>query len=452
MRQIIGLDFTGILYKSPESLYFPGMDASHIELVASTLFGLAILHTFSVKRFQHWAHQCKDGSVGENLFHLLGEVEVVFGLWAGLLIVYMAFTEGGEYAIHFLDGTNFTEPAFVFVIMTIAATRPVIDLATFVIAAVARLLPMDKNMAFYWSALVIGPLLGSFITEPAAMTVTALILKDRIFDKGTSRNFMYLTLGVLFVNISIGGVLTNFAAPPVLMVASTWNWDIAFMFMHFGWKAAIAVVINASIATVYGIKVFQYLKSIDTEVKSENAFSPFAMIAIHVAFLAFVVMTSHHPIVFLGGFLFFMGVVAVTNEYQDELKLKESLLVGFFLGGLVVMGSLQSWWLKPLLASLGTTPLYLGATALTAFTDNAALTFLGAQVPGISDAMKYALVAGAVTGGGLTVIANAPNPAGFSILRNSFGEEGISPLGLAAGAAIPTLVALACLWLLPYSL
>ena len=107
---------------------------------------------------------------------------------------------------------------------------------------------------------------------------------------------------------------------------------------------------------------------------------------------------------------------------------------------------------QPLLESMGTGALYVGCAALTAITDNAALTYLGAQVQGLSAAMKYSLVAGAVVGGGLTVIANAPNPAGFSILRSSFGEEGISPIGLLAGAAIPTLVALAAFWFLPMSL
>jgi Na+/H+ antiporter NhaD/arsenite permease-like protein len=93
--------------------------------------------------------------------------------------------------------------------------------------------------------------------------------------------------------------------------------------------------------------------------------------------------------------------------------------------------------------------LYFGATALTAITDNAALTYLGSLVEGISDELKYALVAGAVTGGGLTVIANAPNPAGAGILQSAkaFGGTGISPLGLFLGAVPPTLVAVAFFWL-----
>jgi Na+/H+ antiporter NhaD/arsenite permease-like protein len=115
---------------------------------------------------------------------------------------------------------------------------------------------------------------------------------------------------------------------------------------------------------------------------------------------------------------------------------------------LVVLGSLQQWWLQPLLSDLDSTTLFLGAIGLTAITDNAALTYLGSLVSGISDSAKYALVAGAVTGGGLTVIANAPNPAGFAILKEYFDEKSISPLHLFLAALLPTIIAAACFWLL----
>ena len=90
----------------------------------------------------------------------------------------------------------------------------------------------------------------------------------------------------------------------------------------------------------------------------------------------------------------------------------------------------------------------MGSTALTGIIDNAALTYLGSQVSGLGESIKYSLVAGAVTGGGLTIIANAPNPAGFSILKEFFGKEGISPFMLLVAALIPTLIAGLCFWTL----
>ena len=74
--------------------------------------------------------------------------------------------------------------------------------------------------------MTIAPILGSFITEPAAMTIGALLLAKKIYKHKPKATFAYATLGLLFVNVSVGGTLTHFAAPPVLMVASTWSWDM----------------------------------------------------------------------------------------------------------------------------------------------------------------------------------------------------------------------------------
>jgi hypothetical protein len=196
------------------------MNSSATEVLATVLFGLAVLHSFCVKRFAHWAHRFPAGSVREHLLHFLAETEVVFGLWAGVLFVGVAAFHGSfERAVNYIEGLNFREPQFVFVIMVVAATRPVVKLAEAMIALAARVIPGRESAAFYVAALVFGPLLGSFITEPAAMTLVALLLKRRYFDHGISRSLAYATLGVLFVNVSIGGTLTHFAAPPVLMVA-----------------------------------------------------------------------------------------------------------------------------------------------------------------------------------------------------------------------------------------
>ena len=69
--------------------------------------------------------------------------------------------------------------------------------------------------------------------------------------------------------------------------------------------------------------------------------------------------------------------------------------------------------------------------------------------PGFAPSLKYAVVAGAVAGGGLTVIANAPNPAGQSILAPAFGEDGISPGGLLMAAIVPTIIMAMAFMLLP---
>lgn len=422
------------------------MSPTSLQLGATILFATAILHTFLVKQFQSLAKRYPEGSIGENTFHLLGEVEVVFGLWSGILFLFMTLDGGLSSAIEYLETRNFTEPAFVFVILTICSTKPVLDLASVSMKGLSKLIPLPAALSFYWVLLAVGPLLGSLITEPAIMTVLALLLLRNFYSRGLSKKLQYSTIGLLFVNVSIGGTLTPFAAPPVLMVAGKWGWDLSHMLTFFGWKAAIATVVSTTLVAWQNRKELSKLDL--SEVGQSSSGSPWLLSLLHVIFLGVVVLSAHHMVLFAGIFLFFLGLHAVTQEYQEPLKLREGLLVSFFLGGLVVLGGLQNWWLEPVLSSLSEFTLYLGATALTAVTDNAALTYLGSQVPTLSDASKYALVAGSVVGGGLTVIANAPNPAGYGILNASFGSEGISPLKLFQAASIPTLIAGLSFWLL----
>lgn len=417
------------------------------DIAAVVCLGLAVIHTFTVKRLQHLAAAYPDGTVRHNVLRLLGEVEIVFGFWAMMFLLSISALSGFAEAIDYLETRNFTGPAFVFVVLTVCSSRPILMVMSRMLEFIAAVIPVGKPLAFYITTLVVGPLLGSLITEPAAMTVTAVLLLERFYANGISPKLMYATIGLLFVNVSIGGVLTPFAAPPVLMVASRWNWGLGFMLTHFGWKGALACIVS-TLLIAYRFRRELSAVTWDSAGGRTKSRDPFWISAVHLVFLGLIVATAHHLIVFLGLFLFFLGLVSVTKRYHDELKLREGLLVGFFLGGLVVLGGRQNWWLEPILVKLSARSLYMGAMTLTAFTDNAALTFLGAQVGTLTAASKYFLVAGAVVGGGLTVIANAPNPAGYGILNRSFGDEGISPLLLFTHALVPTAVAACCFWFL----
>ena len=407
------------------------------EILAATIFAIAVIHTFSTRFFAHLAHLQPRHA---GLWHLLGEVEVVFGFWAFVLIASLFWLSGQDAAVSYLEGRNFTEPMFVFVVMVIAASRPIVTTVINAVRLLAALIPVRKVLAVYFLCLAIVPLLGSFITEPAAMTLAALMLRDRYFSRGLSNRLKYATLGMLFVNVSIGGTLTHFAAPPVLMVAAKWQWDTPFMITHFGWKAAVAVFVNAVVLTWLFRR--ELITKGNTDEHTGRAPMPLAMAGIHLAFLFGVVLFAHHPVVFMGLFLFFLGFTEAYKAHQDRLILREGLLVAFFLAGLVVLGGMQQWWLQHALVGVEPTVLYFLATGLTAVTDNAALTYLASLVEGVSPEFKYAIVAGAVTGGGLTFIANAPNPAGVAILKSSFDDESISPMGLFLAALPPTCVAI----------
>lgn len=400
---------------------------SHTEVVASILFAIAIIHTFSVPVFARLANK---GGPHAGLWHLLSEVEAVFGVWACALFVWMGLTLGLKGAVEYLDTRNFTEPAFVFVIMVVAASRPIIEQVRLLVDGVSRLLPVARELSRFF----------------VIMTLAALLLRQAYFRRPGQDGFKYLT-----VSVSIGGVLTAYAAPPVLMVAHTFGCDTAFMATQFGWRAVIAVLINGLVLTLI-CRPFLLNGSIGVpeDEGERRPPAPPVVMAVHVLFLLGVVLASHHMQIFMALLVLFIGYAQAYKRHQSPLLLREGLMVGFFLAGLVVLGGLQQWWLQDLLGGLSPYVPYLGATVLTAVTDNAALTYLGSLVEGTGELWRYMLVAGAVTGGGLTVIANAPNPAGFSILKGCFGDGSISPLKLLGAAAAPTLIA-AVMFLLPNS-
>jgi hypothetical protein len=415
-----------------------------VELAGATIFALALIHTFLARQFEVLSHRLPRHA---GLFHFLGEVEVVFGFWALILLLVMAGLLGPQQAIAYADSRAFTEPMFVFTVMVIAASRPVLDMVTSVVLHIARALPVNTRGAMLWLSLTLIPLLGSFITEPAAMTLAALILRNRLFAMPIREHWKYLALAVLFVNVSVGGTLTAYAAPPVLMIAAAWGWDSTFMAAQFGWKAAIAVLVNAT-GLLIAMRGALREQAEDRESTESRDVVPSGIVLVHFGFLVAVVLFAHHPVVFIGLFLFFLGFTQAYEEYQSPLMLRESLLVAFFLGGLVVLGGLQRWWLQPVVASMSSYALYASALGLTAILDNAAITYLGSQISGLPHSAKYMLVAGAVAGGGLTVIANAPNPAGLAVVRKGFRDGSVGARALLAAGIIPTCVASAAFLLL----
>ncbi len=525
-------------------------------LAATIIFLLAIMHTMITGVFQKRSQVFKERylelirlgkrdkeshSILANIFHLLGEIEVVFGLWSVVLAFAMVIYFDWHTCVSYLSSLQYTEPLFIIVIMCIASSRPIIKLFEVLLGYLVKL--FGNSLEAWWLAiLILAPLLGSLITEPAAMTIGAMLLADKFYSLNPSNRLKYVTLALLFVNVSIGGVLTNFAAPPVLMVAGVWNWDLSYMLLNFGWKAVVAVILstttyyfllrkdlaqlkdaynnylykrfvqkrfiekkdlessferlaqlvdkNVSFSTeldAYSVILQDNIKELakqkltkeeceryDIENAIDEKFNgikneemcrtlpgllppeqrppyqdpnwdqredgvPVWIMVVHLIFLLWTVVNAHEPVLFMSGFLFFLGSYQITSFYQNRLDLKQPVMVAFFLAGLVIHGTLQGWWIAPLLGSLPKLGLNLAAIVLTAFNDNAAITYLSTLVPDFSEELKYAIVTGAVTGGGLTLIANAPNPVGQSILKQYF-KTGISSGLLFRYALLPTII------------
>ena len=443
------------------------MSVDPFNLVGSLIFLCAILHTFVagplLAKAEHLHHehesvmQQQGASYEEierttpmkvHLLHFLGEVEAIFGIWViALAAAVIGFYDWGTFKHYMAHTVIYIEPVFLVVIMTLASTKPVLKLSEKILGVVAGL--GGHSPAAWWlSILTIAPMLGSFITEPAAMTISALLLSHQFYDLKPTPRLAYATIGLLFVNVSVGGTVTHFAAPPVLMVAESWGWTLGFMATHFGWKALLGIVISNVIYYLVFRKDLAALKPQEGRSDGDEEGTPVWITLVHLLFMAWTVLNAHEPPLFIGGFLMFLGFAVITQRYQGESSLKAAVLVGFFLAGLVTHGGVQAWWIAPVLSSLPDLPLMIGATILTAFNDNAAITYLSTLVPGFAITAKYAVVAGAVTGGGLTVIANAPNPAGQSILQKYF-PGGVNPAKLVLSAILPTIIMGMCFMGIP---
>ena len=448
-------------------------------LIATIIFVCAIVHTFFAvpltKKAHHVQHE-HDAQIRREMedqglpataddmvsfkatvLHFLGEVEAIFGIWVIALLGAMFLFYDVVAVESYMRSVNFTEPMFVVVIMALASTRPVLNFAESCLSLFAKI-GKETPGAWWLSIMIVAPLLGSFITEPGAMTIAAMLLAKKFYKLRPSPKFAYATLGLLFVNISVGGVLTNFAAPPVLMVAGPDKWDLTTpeMFLHFGEKAVFGILTSTLIYyLIFRKEIIGLSRQLEDhdgdgkgDLQNEQRPVPLWVTLVHLFFMAFTVYFAHFPSIFVLGFLFFLAFRMATAHYQHAVNLKGPVLVGFFLAGLVIHGGLQGWWLAPIISSLTEWPLFIGATVLTSFNDNAAITFLASQVDGLQPHLKYAVLAGAVSGGGLTVIANAPNPAGQALLNRFFGD-GISPIKLAASALVPTIVVACFMMLMP---
>src|SRR5260221_2049676 len=235
-------------------------------LIATLIFFCAIIHTFLTPTFTEIARRYErefdalevhdlDSEIGKDvarrrdklqfraqLSSFLGEVEAVFGVWLIPLFLGIIIAKGWPALVTYSASISPAEPIFVVAIMAMASSRPILTIAERGLAALAGI--GGYGPAAWWiTILSVGPLLGSFITEPGAMTICAMFVRNRIYSLGPSKELRYATLGLLFVGVSVGGTLSHFAAPPVVMVASVWSWDFPHRLTNFCWKAGFGTIL-----------------------------------------------------------------------------------------------------------------------------------------------------------------------------------------------------------------
>ena len=160
--------------------------------------------------------------------------------------------------------------------------------------------------------------------------------------------------------------------------------------------------------------------------------------------MAWTVVNAHYPALFIGGVPVLPRFRAGhRGRIRASIDLKPPLLVGFFLAGLVIHGGLQGWWIAPVLGSLAETPLFSGATVLTAFNDNALITYLATLVPNLDRGAEVRGRRGRRHRRRADRDRQRPEPRRAGDCSARYFVDGVSPLWLAVSALVPTLVAAA---------
>jgi len=440
--------------KHPSVIQLESLTFTPLHLVALILFACAIFHTLSVYKIQEWADKWEAArgkrTVPIQLLLFLSHVEVVFAFWVIPLFVIMCYFYSWGTALEYINTRDYTEALFVVVVLSLTATRPIVHAAEAAIKWCAK--GLGGSLSAWWFVLLtIGPLMGSIITEAGSMAICALLLSRRFYSLRPGPMLSYATLALLFVNVSVGGVLTDFASPAVLVLAHCWHWTTLDMFCDFGWKAILGICIANVLYWLYFRREIEEMNSrriaLAQKEEPEEAPIPLWITMVHILFIAWVVLVSNYPAVFIASFLFFIGFHQATHDHQYPIRLAHPMLVGLFLAGLVIHGGLQGWWVVGILHGLDPLSVMGVAMGLTAFNDNTAISYLAALIPNWGEIFEYAIFTGVIAGGGLTVIANAPNPAGYAILKHHF-VGGIRPIKLFLAALIPTLILYAVFYLL----
>ncbi|NGX60669.1 MAG: hypothetical protein K940chlam9_00136 [Chlamydiae bacterium] len=424
-------------------------------LTSSIIFGLAIFHTLLTPQLRKLSDRLdrrkktqpdwwKHYHFYSEIAYLLSEVEVVFGIWLIPLFIFFTIFEGWEAASSYLKDRNYSHALYIMVVLVVVGSRPIISFAERICEWVARI-GKDSPGAWWVTILTVGPLLGAILKEPGAMALSSILLSHKFYPYPVSSKFKYATLGLLFANVSVGGMLTTFSSRSLFIVADAWGWDWKFMLTRFGWKVVLGMGISTGFYYFLFRKEFKHAFPSTLPAHQKEEPPPFWITLVHLIFLTLIVVTGENAPLFMGIFILFLGFWRATTFFQGALHLQSAILIGFFFASLILHGELQGWWITPLLQRLSHFAALEVSYLLSAFVDNAVVSYLTLEVPGLDEMKKYLLVAGAMSAGALTVIANAPNPIGHAILRRSFPGP-ISFLYLFFSALTPSLIYLSLFW------
>ena len=429
------------------------MTPTPFQLFSTLIFALSIVHVFFTptifkaalalqKKQKHHEWQ-----VTIETLLLLSEIELVFGLWLIPLFGGYALFYSWSESLGYLTSRDYTEALYMVVIVLIVSASPLITFGEKVLEKIARL-GKDSPTSWWWVILCLGPLSSMLLKEPGAMALLAVLLGRKFYHFRPSNAFKYVTLALLFLNVALSGLLSSFSSRSLYLLTSKRELSTYYMLRTFGWKALLGILLITSVAYLVFRKEFRKFPGrVPALERGERKKVPLWVTLGHLLFAASVAYVGNQgPLLVLLG-LCFLGFYKITAIYQHTHVIKQAFFVGFFFAALLILGELQGWWIReifPHLEALGTE---VATLILSAFIDNAVVIYLVPDIFSLTDPRFYAAVVGSIAAGGLTVIANVPNPIGYTLLSPYFKRK-ISGIGLFTAALIPTLLIFLLFWAL----
>lgn len=435
---------------------------SQFELFTFVIFICAVIHTFLTPSFYSLYHQYDRMALRNTkksnhyrslseIFYLLSEVELVFGFWILPLALGLFFISDLDFLVSYLQTRDYTYALYMTVVVAFVSTKPIVHISEKILEAFSKL-GGNHPRSWWWTILTLGPVFDIFLKEPGAMTISSILLAKTVFPFIKNTRFQYATLALLFINISLGGLFLPQFSRSLFLIARQENWEIAYTFFRFSWKAFLIIVLNNGFYYVF------FRKYLPTETKpiqeilekEKKGEPPFWIILIHLVFLGLIVVSSEYPPIFLGMFFLFLGVHRATFSYQGKeqgpLFLKPAILVGFFFASLLIHGEFQKWWAVQLLENVDFKMGYVTSIFLSSLIDNAVVLYFLDQFKPISEEVLYAFVTGSLSSGALTLMANGPNLIGYSNLREFFNGK-VSLIALFFAALPLTILASLIFWI-----
>ncbi|WP_348663117.1 putative Na+/H+ antiporter [Chlamydia vaughanii] len=432
--------------------------SSSLKTGAAILFFCSILHTFLTPWLYSQCQLCQHKKMIfperwkkylwlSEFYRLVSRVELVFVLWAAPLFLWFLYSEGYKVTMGYFNSRNYVFSLFIVIMLILLESRPIVYFSERIFSNIAKI-GRQSPRCWWWTLMIACPLSSIFLKETGAMIIAATLLARNFYKFSPSPRFAYATMGLLFSNISIGGLTSGLSSRALFIILPSVRWGNSFILKYFCWKSIIAMLISTTIYYLIFRKEFDNFPKVVTNPSMMNERVPKWIICVHIILVGSVIFARSIPLLMAAILIFYLGFQKFTIFYQHSIRTAKVCFVGLFYAGLVIFGELQEWWVLEIMHRMSDFGYLITSYTLSIFLDNALVNYLVHNLPVATDCFLYLVIAGCMSAGGLTIISNMPNIVGYLIIRPTFPSSSVSLGWLFLSALGPSIISLMTFWIL----